>query len=156
MVKFPVEVTVVSSKSGFPWQILFRRDTTEKWDKFNPVLGKNEMGLDLDIGMIKIGDGKKSWKDLNYLALVEAPQKFKIPKNYKVLHVSDLEAEGFDLSHLTYILNGKGKYVVCEHDEKVGWFPMCGENRFPTMRAANLAILFKAEMRRVIELMGDK
>ena len=69
---------------------------------------------------------------------------------YKILHVSQLEVEGFDFESLTYVLLGKGVHVIVEHADDIGWFPMCGENRFKTKRAAEQAIADRIQMNKEI------
>ncbi len=46
------------------YTILFRRDTSENWEKENPILAYGEPGYDKDTGMLKIGDGVTRWKAL--------------------------------------------------------------------------------------------
>ena len=48
--------------------IQIRRDTTERWSEFNPMLLEGEVGYVMDIGLFKIGDGVHRWNDLPYLA----------------------------------------------------------------------------------------
>lgn len=51
-------------------RIALRGDTKEKWESKNPVLLKNEMGIELGAtaaeNKIKIGDGITAWNDLSY------------------------------------------------------------------------------------------
>jgi hypothetical protein len=47
-------------------QIQIRRDTTANWASNNPVLAQGEIGLNLDLNLIKIGDGVTYWTSLNY------------------------------------------------------------------------------------------
>lgn len=47
-------------------QILMRNDTAAKWVQVNPVLGKGEMGVEIDTAKFKIGDGIKTWTALGY------------------------------------------------------------------------------------------
>ena len=50
-------------------KILLRRDTTFNWNFNNPILGNGELGVEI-VGnerKIKIGDGVKSWTQLDYL-----------------------------------------------------------------------------------------
>ena len=43
-----------------------RRDSTEGWASLNPILELGEKGLDLDLNLIKYGDGFNTWSDLPY------------------------------------------------------------------------------------------
>ncbi|MGE1061791.1 hypothetical protein NXG27_04005 [Megasphaera paucivorans] len=44
-------------------QILLRNDTAANWNSKNPVLGKGELGLEIDTGRFKFGDGATAWND---------------------------------------------------------------------------------------------
>lgn len=46
--------------------IQIRRDTSANWATENPVLAQGEIGLELDSGQIKIGDGSTTWTGLTY------------------------------------------------------------------------------------------
>lgn len=45
-----------------------RRDTSSNWALNNPVVSSGEMGYETDTGKLKIGDGSKTWSELNYFA----------------------------------------------------------------------------------------
>lgn len=45
-------------------RMLQRRGTTAQWQAENPVLAEGEIGADLDLKLIKIGDGVTPWLDL--------------------------------------------------------------------------------------------
>ena len=45
---------------------LMRRDTSERWALFNPILPPGELVLESDTKMIKIGDGVTPYNDLGY------------------------------------------------------------------------------------------
>jgi cytoskeletal protein CcmA (bactofilin family) len=47
-------------------RIQLRRDTGANWSSANPVLAQGEIGLNLDDGSIKIGDGVTAWNSLSY------------------------------------------------------------------------------------------
>lgn len=44
----------------------FRRASKFAWTKVNPVLAIGEPGFEKDTGKFKIGDGVKSWDELEY------------------------------------------------------------------------------------------
>jgi len=46
--------------------ILLRNDTVLNWNTEDPVLGKGEIGIEIDTGKFKFGDGIKSWSQLGY------------------------------------------------------------------------------------------
>lgn len=47
-------------------RILLRNDTAENWVLANPILGKGEMGIEIDTHKFKIGDGITPWNLLPY------------------------------------------------------------------------------------------
>lgn len=51
-----------------PVLIQFRRDTAATWSSVNPTLAEGEVGLELDTGKIKIGNGSSSWANLTYFS----------------------------------------------------------------------------------------
>lgn len=49
-------------------RIQLRRDTSDNWQTENPVLMEGEIGVDLTSNNIKIGDGLKTWNELEYVS----------------------------------------------------------------------------------------
>lgn len=49
-------------------RISLRNDLASTWESTNPVLIKGEMGVEIDTGKFKFGDGAKTWNQLNYAA----------------------------------------------------------------------------------------
>ena len=47
-------------------RIQLRNDTAENWTSANPVSLKGEMGVEIDTGKTKIGNGTDNWKTLKY------------------------------------------------------------------------------------------
>lgn len=47
--------------------IQLRRDTAADWTSNNPVLAEGEIGLELDTGKLKWGDGATAWTGLDYV-----------------------------------------------------------------------------------------
>ena len=60
------EVQQMSEKTLSGVQILMRNDTATNWTTNNPVLGKGEMGVEINTGKFKFGDGTKAWTALGY------------------------------------------------------------------------------------------
>ena len=52
-------------------RIQLRNDTAENWTTQNPVLLKGEMGVEIDTGKTKIGNGTDDWKTLKYSGVDE-------------------------------------------------------------------------------------
>lgn len=48
-------------------RIILRRDVTENWEARNPVLMAGELGVDLDLKNIKLGDGETEWNQLEFI-----------------------------------------------------------------------------------------
>lgn len=48
-------------------RIVIRRDTTDNWEEYDPVLAEGELGLDINEDKIKIGDGSRSWRQLDWI-----------------------------------------------------------------------------------------
>ena len=49
-------------------RIQLRRGRAAEWTNVNPVLAAGELGLELDTGKFKFGDGTSSWNTLKYAA----------------------------------------------------------------------------------------
>ena len=47
-------------------QIQFRRGTASEWETVDPILAVAEMGIETDTDLFKIGDGIKTWTELDY------------------------------------------------------------------------------------------
>lgn len=47
-------------------KILLRNDTAARWTSENPVLGKGEIGVEIDTTKFKFGDGITAWNSLPY------------------------------------------------------------------------------------------
>ena len=62
-------------------RIQLRNDTAENWNTQNPVLLEGEMGVEIDTGKTKIGNGTDHWKALKYSGVDENTIKGIIDKN---------------------------------------------------------------------------
>ena len=51
-----------------------RNDSAEKWESFNPILLKGEIGLENDTGQFKFGDGVTPWNELKHVTLPLNPE----------------------------------------------------------------------------------
>lgn len=49
-------------------EIILRRGKTEDWLRFDPIILKDEVVMDVGTGKIKIGNGKNYWSQLPYEA----------------------------------------------------------------------------------------
>lgn len=50
-------------------KIQFRRGNAATWTSVNPTLAQGELGIELDTGKLKIGDGTTAWNSLDYFNL---------------------------------------------------------------------------------------
>lgn len=62
-------------------RIQLRNDTAENWTTQNPILLKGEMGVEIDTGKTKIGNGIDDWKTLKYSGVDEDTIKGIIDNN---------------------------------------------------------------------------
>lgn len=62
-------------------RIQLRNDTAENWTAQNPVLLKGEMGVEIDTGKTKIGNGTDKWETLKYSGVDEDTIKGIIDNN---------------------------------------------------------------------------
>lgn len=86
-------------------RIISRNDISSNWEDINPILLKGEIGIEIDTNKIKIGDGVKTWTQLDYASSGGA--SLIVVENF-----SDLPEEGTDdklykvsSSQLLYIWN---------------------------------------------------
>ena len=85
-------------------RIISRNDISSNWEDINPILLKGEIGIEIDTNKIKIGDGVKTWTQLDY---VNSSASLIVVENF-----SDLPEEGVNdklykvsSSQLLYIWN---------------------------------------------------
>ena len=62
-------------------RIQLRNDTAENWTTQNPILLKGEMGVEIDTGKTKIGNGTDHWETLKYSGVDEDTIKGIINNN---------------------------------------------------------------------------
>jgi hypothetical protein len=87
-------------------KIQFRRDEAIDWVTANPILSEGEIGLELDTGFLKIGDGITHWNALLYAikhASLSDLQGGAIGEHYHLTAAeqSNLHAPGSDDQVLT-------------------------------------------------------
>ena len=71
----------MADKKTLNIRIQLRNDTAENWTNANPVLLKGEMGVEIDTGKTKIGNGTDNWKALKYSGVDEDTIKGIISNN---------------------------------------------------------------------------
>ena len=62
-------------------QIQLRNDTAANWSNVNPTLAQGEVGVELDTGLLKIGNGSTDWDNLAYSAVDSSQFSFTYPQN---------------------------------------------------------------------------
>ena len=50
--------------------LILRNDTSINWTVKNPILLKGETGVEIDTGLVKVGDGISTWQNLNIFFLL--------------------------------------------------------------------------------------
>jgi hypothetical protein len=54
-------------------KVQFRRGTASQWTSANPLLAEGELGLELDTGRFKVGNGVGLWNALSYASGIQGP-----------------------------------------------------------------------------------
>lgn len=97
-------------------RIQLRNDEAATWVEKNPVLLKGEMGIEVDTGKIKIGDGTKAWNELNYSGVDENAIKSIINSNRDKVSVLTLTEDKTDADMLATIATPvQGDMAVVEN-----------------------------------------
>lgn len=134
--------------------ILVRSMTAAEWAAANPVLERGEPGRETDTGKIKYGDGKNTWKSLQYSNngadhscryLTSATKDITLQESDEVVAV-----EGAKNITLPNGKNGKTLYIYKQDDtatvlkaagtEKIQYGAAVVQSH--TLTAAGLALLF--------------
>ena len=56
-----------------------KRGTAERWKEVNPILKQGEPGFEIDTGKMKIGDGIRTWIELEYIGgNIDPSQPFEL------------------------------------------------------------------------------
>jgi len=76
-----------------------RRGHSAEWTQKDPVLLEGEIGFEIDTNKIKIGNGKNSWSNLEYLTGVGGGGASNTVTDYR----SSIEVDGYIYSG--YIIN---------------------------------------------------
>lgn len=78
-------------------RIQLRRDSSENWKKYNPVLMEGEVGYETDTRKRKIGDGHIAWNDLEYLVAENIAQELGDGENIVISQkvMTELIDEGY-------------------------------------------------------------
>lgn len=76
-------------------RIILRNDTSANWASANPVLLKGEVAISIDLNRVKIGDGTKTWSQLDYLdaSILDKLNELGDLANLDEVSESELETE---------------------------------------------------------------
>lgn len=66
-----------------PQQIQLRRGTAAQATSINPILAEGELGVELDTGKFKLGDGVTAWNSLPYSSGVQGFQGAQGPQGFQ-------------------------------------------------------------------------
>lgn len=86
-------------------KILLRNDTAANWSSVNPILGKGEIGIEIDTYKLKIGDGVLSWSSLEYFG----GEQLDVDGTSIVLNDGKLMLAGIESAGSGYTLVSDGK-----------------------------------------------
>lgn len=90
-------------------RIQLRNDTAENWTNANPVLLKGEMGVEIDTGKTKIGNGTDHWKTLKYSGVDEDTIKGIIDKNRNAVEFIEANEGETDAQALARVITAPKK-----------------------------------------------
>lgn len=139
----------VTTVSNVQTKIQLRRDTAANWTSVNPVLLEGEVGLELDTGKSKVGDGSTAWNSLaydkastalqssdlsGYANLTAIAQTFTgyntFSQTIKTNQLADLESYGIFQSNTTEVTVGTTAKVL----------NLSGSGTRPTYNSNNIAL----------------
>lgn len=58
--------------------LILKHGLAADWTAINPVLVKGELGIELDTGLLKVGNGSSNYTELSYINITEASLNNKI------------------------------------------------------------------------------
>ena len=67
-------------------QIQLRRSTSAEWAATNPVLAQGEVGIDLTLGEMRLGDGVTAWAGLTSIGAVDPADVDAAIASYLLAH----------------------------------------------------------------------
>jgi len=95
--------------------IQLRRGTTAQWSSANPVLDSGEMGYDLDLNELKVGDGSTAWSSLTALSGGGGSSGYYsfVPQPSSASEQEDGDYAGLDMASVpTNFLTSNGNWFV--------------------------------------------
>lgn len=96
-------------------RLSIRRGTKDAWEQENTVLLQGEPGYEIDTERLKIGDGKKTWKELNYFKSGDSETSGSVIHDSSVLptHVNSVSSaiEYFGAKFKVYDEQGINEFI---------------------------------------------
>lgn len=85
-------------------KLQLRRDQAANWTSVNPTLSAGELGVELDTGKLKVGNGTTAWNSLTYIGLT--PAEISTAISEAIADVIDLSPSTLDtLNELAAAIN---------------------------------------------------
>lgn len=85
-------------------KLQLRRDQAANWTSVNPTLSAGELGVELDTGKLKVGNGTTAWNSLSYIGLT--PAEISTAISNAIADVIDLSPSTLDtLNELAAAIN---------------------------------------------------
>jgi hypothetical protein len=85
-------------------KLQLRRDQAANWTSVNPTLSAGELGVELDTGKLKVGNGTTAWNSLSYIGLT--PAEISTAISEAIADVIDLSPSTLDtLNELAAAIN---------------------------------------------------
>ncbi len=124
-------------------RIQLRNDTASNWVTSNPVLLKGELGIEIDTGKMKVGDGATAWSTLSYLT-----------SQIKVSTVAPTTSDtAFDIGTLWIDTVLSNAYILISNTTTAVWTRLVDSTEIVKVAAAITAD--KLSTARTIGLTGD-
>lgn len=125
-------------------KIQLRNDTAANWTTSNPILLKGEMGVEIDTGKFKIGDGATQWSGLSYIST-------QVNSATAAPTTTDL---GYEIGTLWLVTPANSVYVLIAKTETAAtWIRLVNSSEITKVAAATTAD--KLSTPRTIGITGD-
>ena len=92
-------------------KLQLRRDEAANWTSVNPTLSAGELGVELDTGKLKVGNGTTAWNSLAYIGLT--PTEISTAISEAIADVIDLSPSTLDtLNELAAAINDDANFFT--------------------------------------------
>ena len=125
-------------------KIQLRNDTAANWTTSNPILLKGEMGVEIDTGKFKIGDGTTQWSGLAYIT----------SQVHSAATAPTTTDKGYEIGTLWLVTPANNVYVLLAKTETAAtWIRLVNSSEITKVAAATTAD--KLSTPRTIGITGD-